>query len=86
MTEATALYRKYLEAPESSRVEALTSEDARQIHARIHERSKTDPELAALFRLEQTLAKQYARGQRCGVCGNTPEQSRALNYDCTYEC
>lgn len=29
---------------------------------------------------------EFTRGLRCSVCGHTPKQAKALNYDCRREC
>ncbi len=36
--------------------------------------------------LHELVVRQYARGERCGVCGRTPAQSAAIGYDCIHEC
>lgn len=64
----------------------LTPEEVRWFHVRVGELTDGNPELAKMFRLDEVLSRQYARGKRCGVCGMTTAQAKAANYNCTYEC
>lgn len=36
--------------------------------------------------LSESLAREWARGIRCGVCGHTTKQALALGHDCIYDC
>ena len=36
--------------------------------------------------LHSDMTSEFNRGFRCSVCGNTPAQSKAINYDCVRGC
>ncbi len=36
--------------------------------------------------LRTTVWREFAKGQRCSVCGMTSKQAAAANYDCAQEC
>lgn len=39
-----------------------------------------------LLSLYIDINDEFTRGMRCSVCGHTPNQAKALNYDCAREC
>lgn len=43
-------------------------------------------EWSAVLTVHEWIAKEFARGHRCGVCGRTAAQNAAINYDCAREC
>lgn len=45
-----------------------------------------DVRVRMIVTVAEFLAREYARGIRCGVCGMTTAQSKAANYDCRNEC
>lgn len=46
----------------------------------------SDETVRKIVTVAEFLAREYARGIRCGVCGMTTVQSQAANYDCRNEC
>ena len=49
-------------------------------------RSRFTREEYSILHVYESITKEYARGQRCSVCGLTVEQSDAIGYDCIREC
>lgn len=43
-------------------------------------------DLQGFIRLRTDVWQEFRGGTRCSVCGNTAAQSKALNYNCSYEC
>ena len=43
-------------------------------------------DLIRLLRIQYKLSGWHAKGLRCSVCGMTPKQGQAADYDCIYEC
>lgn len=61
----------------------IPAELTSQFHLFVRE---LDEPTRKLITVAEHLAREYARGIRCGVCGMTTAQSEAANYDCTTEC
>lgn len=51
----------------------LTAEQAADIHKMAYEYSRGDERLGRVITLVQTLAKEYARGERCSVCSEVDD-------------
>lgn len=59
-------------------------DDLRRITDAVESRFTEDE--FALLHVYQSIANEFAKGHRCGVCGRTTEQNAAINYDCAREC
>lgn len=64
-------------------IEAMTVEDIRVIH----EALRALPEDARLVaNVYADLEREFAKGDRCAVCGRTSKQNAAIGYDCSRGC
>jgi hypothetical protein len=82
MSEVSTLVDKYREFAKG-RGDDLTSDEAQRIIQKVW--SKFDG-YGDLIWVYDCIQREFTRGERCSVCGNTAEQSKALNYDCINEC
>lgn len=64
--------------------DTISSHDAIYVIGLYHDMIGTDGQL--LSHLHRVIDRQFAKGQRCGVCAMTPNQSKFENYNCREEC
>jgi hypothetical protein len=55
--------------------QTLSAEEAGRVWLEMYNLGKMIPEGAILIGLYDTLARELARGKRCGVCGKYEDQS-----------
>lgn len=80
---AIAVTDKFFEQPYDAK--KLTAADWDNVAGYIWEQlpSHSDRRILHVF---QAMDRQFVTGERCPVCGNTAEQSKAIDYDCETEC
>lgn len=61
----------------------LTVEDWRKVSDFIRGMDELQLQIINLY---VDINDEFTRGLRCSVCGNTPNQSKAIGYDCVREC
>lgn len=61
----------------------LTVEDWEKVASVIDDLPEPYRQLVHLY---ADIQSEFTRGMRCGVCGYTPNQAKALDYDCAREC
>lgn len=67
----------------SDRASIVTLDDIDMMSEAYQELSE---DVRLFVELSKIIERQYARGERCGVCGQTAAQSAAIGYDCIHEC
>jgi len=80
MTTAAEFAKSYLDAPHGYE---FASEEFAPLIGYVWSKFDGEDYVLAVYNMIQ---REYSKGKRCSVCGNTPAQSVAINYDCAYEC